>query len=151
MSDSSRQDIACPGCGKTYRWQEKFAGRKVRCKTCNGVFAMPAEPPRQADSAKRPEKRPRKADSAKRPKEPPPRVEESEDLDIHTCPSCSNPVKIGAVICVRCGYNIKEGKQIETAVGSDVPPKEGLFKKLLGRGKDKSKTEDENEDKDEAQ
>ena len=135
MSDSSPQDVACPGCGKTYRWQEKFAGRKVRCKACNGVFAMPAEPPRQADNDKR-------------PKEPTPHVDESEEVDIETCPSCSNPVKVGAVICVRCGYNIKEGKQIETAVETDEPaPKQGLFKKLLGRGKTKDKDKAEDQDK----
>ena len=139
MSDSSPRDVACPGCGKTYRWQEKFAGRKVRCKACDGVFAMPDKPPRQADRTER-------------PKEPTPQVAESGGLDIETCPSCSNPVKPGAVICVRCGYNIKEGKQIRTAVESDEAPKEGLFKKLLGRGKakDKDEVEEESEDQDEA-
>lgn len=138
MSDSSPQDVACPGCGKTYRWQEKFAGRKVRCKACNGVFAMPTEPPSQADK----DKRPKKATS---------HVDDSEDLAIETCPSCNNPVKVGAVICVSCGFNIKEGKQIETAVESDeVASKGGLLKKILGRGKAKDKGKDKNKDGDKA-
>jgi len=133
MSDNNPQDITCPGCGKTYHWQEKLAGKKVRCKACNGVFAVPAEPPSQADEDVPLE-------------DPTSDVDDSQDPMIETCPSCSNPVKVGAVICVRCGYNIKEGKQIETAVESDVPPKEGLLKKILGRGKDKGKKGNKDEE-----
>src|SRR5436190_23819674 len=32
----------CEGCDKQYRLDDKFAGRKVRCKACGGVIAVPA-------------------------------------------------------------------------------------------------------------
>ena len=34
-----------------------------------------------------------------------------------TCPSCKNSVRSGAVICINCGFNLKEGSKVNTAVG----------------------------------
>jgi len=36
------------------------------------------------------------------------------------CPSCSSQVRPGAVICVQCGFNLKDGKKLETTVGKAV-------------------------------
>lgn len=32
----------CPQCGKTYRVKDDFAGKKFRCKACQGVVTVPA-------------------------------------------------------------------------------------------------------------
>lgn len=56
------------------------------------------------------------------------------------CPSCGNAVKPGAVICLNCGLNLKEGSKVKTTVEDDdgdgddddgaAPP--GFKAKLLG-------------------
>src|SRR5690606_21099516 len=38
------------------------------------------------------------------------------------CPSCSAPMQPGAVLCVNCGFNLKTGKKMGTAVGGPAPP-----------------------------
>lgn len=32
------------------------------------------------------------------------------------CPSCGNALRPGAVICVNCGYNLKEGRKLTTEI-----------------------------------
>ncbi len=120
MSDKVR----CPACGKAYRWKDDLAGRKVKCK-CGEVFRMTA-PGSPAPSA--------------------PVVgsvtdktgELSDGYDLHDtglhapahgaapgsssdgdgrCPSCNQPVKPNAVICINCGFNLKSGQRLQTAVG----------------------------------
>jgi hypothetical protein len=46
MSDSNHPQIVCDGCGKKYKWQDKLAGKKVRCGCGNviSVAAMVAAP-----------------------------------------------------------------------------------------------------------
>ena len=43
MSQSQVSDarIVCSACGKKYKWQEKLAGKKVKCG-CGAVIAVPA-------------------------------------------------------------------------------------------------------------
>ena len=119
MSESAAGGVRCPGCGKVYRWREEFAGRKVRCKQCGGVLVMPAEPPGAAG-----------AEATQQP------VAAALASPSDRCPSCGSPINPGAVICVACGFNMKEGKQIKTDVGSDeAAPKKRLF------GGKKAKTE----------
>ena len=43
-SSSSGPRIHCDSCGKKYRWNEKVAGRKVKCQ-CGAVMHVPAEAP----------------------------------------------------------------------------------------------------------
>ena len=35
----------CRGCGKQYKVDEKFAGKKAKCKNCGAAIAIPAAPP----------------------------------------------------------------------------------------------------------
>ena len=98
--------VSCPKCGKTYRWREQYAGKKVRCKACGGVIAMPVEPPQTVPRIEL--MQPGESAAA-----------DGGDALIDRCPSCGNHVKPGAVICINCGYNIREGKQLETAVSSE--------------------------------
>lgn len=41
MSESADQSFDCPACGKVYRWQDRLAGKKVRCK-CGVALKLPA-------------------------------------------------------------------------------------------------------------
>lgn len=46
-------------------------------------------------------------------------------LDVTTdepCPQCGKPMPVDAVVCLKCGYDIKAGKVRETAVGAAVEP-----------------------------
>ncbi len=36
--------FACPSCQKRYRLDDKFAGKRAKCKACNEVMAIPASP-----------------------------------------------------------------------------------------------------------
>jgi len=33
--------VACPGCGREYRVKDELAGKKIRCKECDAVIAIP--------------------------------------------------------------------------------------------------------------
>jgi hypothetical protein len=41
--------VACPKCGKSYRWKPPLAGKKVQCKKCATGFRMPVDAPLGAD------------------------------------------------------------------------------------------------------
>lgn len=117
MAESARDRVACPACNKQFRWSRKHAGRKVKCPGCEGVFRMPTA----AGSA------------AELLRDPPAAAERSAtgyELDAQgsqagvvlstgaatNCPSCNSQMAGGAVICLNCGFNVKEGRKIETAV-----------------------------------
>lgn len=111
--------IHCPGCNKKYRWQEKFAGRKVRC-SCGAEMSMPETALGATAAARVP------AGAASN--------HEDYDLDLkdfklpsgvaavhgQKCPDCNMEMKEGAVLCMNCGYHLREGKRMEVAV--NAPP-----------------------------
>jgi uncharacterized Zn finger protein (UPF0148 family) len=117
--------VSCPHCGKSYRWKPAFAGRKARCKRCGGVIRMPIEAPAGGDGT---------AIGGAIGDAPggnefellePGQTAATAPLPPGTlpgtpgtarCPSCGNAVKSGAVICINCGFHIREGKQLQTAV-----------------------------------
>ena len=112
MSDAPER-VTCPHCGKAFRWQAKLIERHVPCKACDGTFIVPYEP----------------GEGIPVPAEP----KEGYELDLDEpkeqttgtaltndgkCPICNAPVRAGAVICMNCGYNLVEGKKVETAVAA---------------------------------
>lgn len=44
----------CPGCGTSYPFHEKLAGKKVKCKKCENVFTASLSPKASAQSGKSP-------------------------------------------------------------------------------------------------
>lgn len=44
---------------------------------------------------------------------------ESASADSGRCPNCNQSLKPGAVICVKCGFNLQEGRKMEIAVTAD--------------------------------
>ena len=124
MPSSSSERVTCPTCGKGYRWQANLVGRKVTCKACGGEFEVPSAPGEGIAI------------------EPEPVADDGTyelDLDADEpqaaqashaapsnngkCPVCNTPVRDGAVICMNCGFNMAEGKRMETAV-ADTPATE---------------------------
>lgn len=105
MSGVADAMFACVGCGKSYRWKQELAGRKVKCK-CGQVMDCPSTAPA-----------------------PPEPSEEDglygfadEDLaaaakgaavsDSALCPSCQAEMQSGAVLCTNCGFNLKIRKNV---------------------------------------
>jgi hypothetical protein len=120
MSDK----VKCPACGKGYRWNPELAGRKVKCK-CGEVFRMAAPPGSVTPASNTPvsitDKTGQVGDGY-----------DLHDTGVHApahgaaassassggdhCPSCNQPVKAGAVICINCGFNLKSGQRVQTCV-----------------------------------
>lgn len=139
MAGTPEGQIACPYCGKLYKWKPTLAGRNVTCqcgqkmltpRTAEGQALAIGPAPDPADALNDdglgeegtyeldlPEERARK----KRPVSP---LDPSEsdsvarDVDDERCPSCNQPMKPGAIVCIKCGFNIREGKKIKIKVGA---------------------------------
>jgi hypothetical protein len=43
-------NVQCPGCGKRYKVDDRFAGKKAKCQSCGGAIAVPAVAPKPAAS-----------------------------------------------------------------------------------------------------
>lgn len=108
MSGTSAQGVSCDSCGRHYKWLDKLAGKKVRCK-CGQVMRMPEMDP--ADDGDLLLSQPSIVTGA---------APAAATASTGYCPSCKEAVKPGAVICMGCGFNIKEGKQLKTQVGGVV-------------------------------
>lgn len=126
MGSSGDGKVRCEHCNKAYAWQEKYAGKKVRCK-CGEVMRFPAECPTEEgmelalnlDSGidlNLGSSSSRGSSSLSTPdgqlNVPPP-----ANMGGPSCPSCKTTVRPGAVICINCGFNLKEGNKVNTAVG----------------------------------
>lgn len=102
--------IKCPHCGKAYKWKPTIAGKRFRCRRCGEVLDVPDEKPTdQGDYQLATDKSP----------------EEEEVLAPEgKCPNCGNKLRTTAVVCINCGFNLKDGKRIETRVEDDDIPKD---------------------------
>jgi len=124
--------IPCPKCGRKYTWKESLAGKKVRCKDCESVFTFDTAPPVEQNAA---------ADSndeyelnIDEPTTSPQMDGGGGGYDINEdqlkrdtksevtdyCPSCGVSITFGAVLCVNCGYHLKEGRQLDTEHGEPI-------------------------------
>ncbi|MEM6458822.1 MAG: hypothetical protein AAF710_05460 [Planctomycetota bacterium] len=128
--------LTCPGCDKTFRWQTKIAGRVVRCK-CGAKFRVPmvaGEPPEAVASRatepaapKPPETNPYELNLPDEPSaEPPASVAASAGMasgagggEAVRCPACNVTLRPDAVLCLTCGFNLAEGKHVQTVVERD--------------------------------
>ncbi|MFW6032948.1 MAG: hypothetical protein ACOCTI_06215 [Phycisphaeraceae bacterium] len=146
MAEASDGQVACPHCGKEYRWKPEIAGRKVRCK-CGHKFRLPQEPggaPEPLDGGQSASSPP---PPAPRPRSRPSSKPSSSGGDANTyelalpedgedeaagsggesagaaaeqhCPGCNRVLKPGAVICINCGYNLAAGEKLSTDIGAE--------------------------------
>ncbi len=116
MSATESGRFNCESCGRAYGWKAELAGRNAKCK-CGAIMTVPVEPSgaaapaqvRQATAA-----RPARAAAAA------PAAVATAPAPPAACPSCGSPVSAGAVICLSCGFNVKEGKKLTTQTGGMV-------------------------------
>jgi len=97
--------ITCPDCKKQMKVPDTVRGKKVRCKSCEGVIAVPAgkapdtrvtTPEAQAKMAKLSEE-----EEAKNP------YGVTETSIAPRCPHCAYEIEPpDAMICLHCGYNM---------------------------------------------
>lgn len=134
--------FACASCGKKFVWKPELAGKNVRCKCGQAIPvpaatapARPAPvpaakppPARATATAVRPvvvdgedlydfaesgapsPVRPAAAGSAAAVAAPV-SVPGLED-DLYRCPSCSEAMQPGSIICASCGFNLKTGERV---------------------------------------
>lgn len=122
MSDTQDQRVTCPQCSKGYRWSAKLAGRLVDCKQCGQRFEVPEQPGvgRSLDSEPNPDGTYDLAldDEGRTAADPEPKAAPPIG---GKCPACNVKVADTAVICLNCGFNMKEGKRVQTAIVADAP------------------------------
>lgn len=101
-------DVTCPQCQKKIKASDELRGKKVRCKNCTHIFAIPA-----ADA----------------PKPAPAKVKAADDDDdagaygltadaqagVPRCPHCAGELESeDAVLCLHCGYNTRTRQRVGT-------------------------------------
>lgn len=117
MATPSSERVTCPNCGKGYRWQTKLIGRRVPCKQCNEPFDVPEAPgegiaiaPAVTEDGTYELDFDEAADAPASP------AAQATPASGGKCPSCNSAVREGAVLCMNCGFNMAEGKKVQTAV-----------------------------------
>ncbi|MGL6095467.1 MAG: hypothetical protein ACRC7O_06680, partial [Fimbriiglobus sp.] len=135
---SATVDIVCPTCGKGLKIPAELAGKKIKCKGCQGVVTVPGpvagKPPAakavaaKAVAAKAVPAKPADAPIAFKPEAPPPRAGDDDDddgnpyvvqandgADIARCPFCANELDPpDTKVCLTCGYDMMARKRHET-------------------------------------
>lgn len=144
--------FACGNCGKAYKVDDKFAGKKAACKACGTINLIPsASKSSGARVATSGSSKPAARSSAKASAPPPiPVARDDFDFDAleraateadglsegapppvpgrrgtssaSACPGCGGPLDPGAIFCTGCGYNLRTGKQIATKVLAPEKP-----------------------------
>ena len=118
MSDTTPQRVNCPGCGKGYRWDLGLVGQKVNCRKCGVHFAVPDQP-----------------GGAGKLLDAPPAEDGTYELDLEAgethphepeplavpanegkCPACNSKISETAVICMNCGFNLRDGTVMKPTV-----------------------------------
>lgn len=136
MSESS--SITCPNCGKQYKWKPQLAGKKTQCSGCQQKLRIPVKPddPVEAiggllkDQSHESEGAYELAFDDDQDKHLDPNAGRSKGgqsvskapppMTPDNCPACNTRLKPGAVICINCGYNVAEGKKLQTNIAKDT-------------------------------
>ena len=120
-------DVNCPNCRKAFKVPAEFAGRTIKCKSCQTPFTVGGAKPAAA--------KPVKPASAK-PAAPPPEAAapipfkdedeepivagkaanpygvQKDDLDVPRCPFCAKELDPpDTQVCLNCGYDMLERKR----------------------------------------
>ena len=133
--------FTCGTCGKPYKVDERFAGKKAACRACGTINKIPGarsvvqrayvqvdaagdvlpvgEGPRPAPVAVAVEEPVRPVAA---PRTPPRRSEPVPALAVEGCPNCGGALEAGAVFCTDCGFNLKTGRVMQTAAEEPAEP-----------------------------
>jgi hypothetical protein len=115
-------------CGKAFAAKDELAGKMVKCPGCQKPLKIPGGEPAPAKAPARAKvpsgaKPPGKSAAAPAPKTAPAADAGSlfEEVGLQAaaagtrpCPGCMEPLPEDAVICIKCGYNTKIGRRMQT-------------------------------------
>lgn len=129
-------------CGQKFAAKDELAGKTVKCPKCGDPIKIPgaqgqpaAAKPKTQQQAPAPARQPAASqddDLLRMAPASAPRVggdpflndlllEAGVTSDIHhtgpRCPGCNAPIQPDAMLCVKCGYNVRTGQRIKTHVG----------------------------------
>jgi DNA-directed RNA polymerase subunit RPC12/RpoP len=132
MSPGASKNFACPHCDKRFQWATKIADRRVKCPNCEKRIRVPTVPGRVAEAIDPLPPKPAKAPAPEADTydldltgldddqvERPPTPAQQAAAQTGRCPACNQSIKPNAVICIKCGYNLKKGKRMQTQVRDD--------------------------------
>src|SRR5262245_43878067 len=121
-------------CGKAFAAKDELAGKTVKCPGCQKPLKIPGGDPAAA-KASAPAKAPGKSAAANptKPAAPAPRSSTPsnpapagpsslfEEVGLQAaapgtrpCPGCMEPLPEDAVVCIKCGFNTKMGRRMQT-------------------------------------
>lgn len=103
--------VSC-ACGKQFKAKPELAGRKVKCPQCHD----PLEIPRPQSQQPADDRLGSLLDD----------LGVSQAAAANSCPHCKQPLPSEAVVCVKCGYHLQDGRQLRT---KSLIRKEGLVGK----------------------
>ena len=122
-------------CGKSFAAKDELAGKAVKCPNCQQPLRIPGAPaaaaPARNLSAPLPSAAPSQPATSASAFGPPGGGGGAHSLfdevglkqapvGAQMCPGCMAPMPQGAVVCVKCGYNMKLGRRMETMrMGAD--------------------------------
>jgi hypothetical protein len=125
-------------CGKAFAAKDELAGKTVKCPGCQKPLKIPAAAPEKVATKSTASKpagaKPAPAspsggedDYSLSADEPAPRPKSDlfDEVGLKAapkgtmpCPGCTEPLPPDAVICVKCGYNMKLGRKMKTLTTS---------------------------------
>jgi hypothetical protein len=123
-------------CGAAFAAKDELAGKTVKCPKCQKPLKIAAQA-QPAQAAAKPSSAPKSAKPASAAKPAPARPApapggvvvpvsdtgnafdeiglQAAAVGTRPCPGCTEPMPLEAVICIKCGYNARIGRRMETA------------------------------------
>ncbi|MEZ6193455.1 MAG: hypothetical protein R3C45_19465 [Phycisphaerales bacterium] len=147
MSKGTSKIFICPHCNKRFQWTTRIADRKAQCPSCSKRIRIPTVPGRVAEAIDplpenhKPQPQPQEdtydldlTGLDETVAEPPPTPAQQAAAQTGRCPACNQSINPGAVICIKCGYNLRKGKRMQTTVaeGDAAAPAGALPASIAG-------------------
>jgi len=110
-------DIVCPECKKELKGPAELVGKKIRCKSCGGIFVVAAPKAvasRKSASAAAAPAKPAAPDYRAEDREGKNPYKLSDIVRTSRCPQCAYDMEEGDIICLHCGYNTQTRMRMGT-------------------------------------
>jgi hypothetical protein len=111
--------FACPSCQQHIQCGPEYAGMEIPCPVCQAPMAVPSPVGAVVAAAPAPV-----LQRAVAPPPPPPAPEETAPAGV-ACPNCGGAVAPRAIMCIKCGTNLKTGQKMARPGGRPLPPVRG--------------------------
>lgn len=104
--------FACPTCQQHIQCEPAYAGMQIACPACQSQMIVPGSPAPAMASAPAMAPSPGLRMSSAAPPPPLPPQPQAPAETGRTCPSCGNPVAPAALMCIKCGTNLRTGQKM---------------------------------------